>query len=147
MYVTGAFQRVYWVGVALALMADVELRRGSDNAISLDHVVLGLQACCAQQSRTWSSTEMLAQMDTLAGRPVFTELAQRHLDQADFPDVAATFAELGISIGADDAVLDPASTLAGVRTGIMAPVATKALAAAPANTTCVNESLECGVSD
>jgi hypothetical protein len=105
-------------------LADVELRRTSRNAVSLDTVVAGLQACCAESVRTWTAVDVLARMDALAGRPVFSELAQRHLDEASFPDVDATFAALGVTPAGDDAVIDPTSPLAFVRDAIMAPLST-----------------------
>jgi hypothetical protein len=96
--------------------------------VSLDAVVLGLQACCAESSRAWTVVETLARMDALAGRPVFSELAQQQLDQTELPDLAAQFSALGITIGEEDAVLDPGSPLAAVRDAIMTPVVPAAAA-------------------
>lgn len=122
MYDSGAFQRVYWAGAAVAFLIDVELRRVTDNGTSLDTVVLGLQRCCARDARAWTVSDMIARMDELAGHGVVQRVSEQHLDRAEFPDLAATFAALGVVIRDGDVLLDDAAPLVSVREAIMAPV-------------------------
>lgn len=122
MYDSGAFQRVYWAGAAVAFLIDVELRRETDNATSLDTVVLGLQQCCARDARAWTVSDMIARMNELAGQDVVQRVSAQHLDRAEFPGLAETFAALGVVIRDGDVTLDDAAPLKRVRDAIMAPV-------------------------
>lgn len=122
MYESGAFQRVYWAGAAVAFLIDVELRRVTDNATSLDTVVLGLQQCCARDARAWTVRDMIARMDQLSGQDVVQRVSAQHLDRAEFSDLAAAFAALGVVIHDGDVTLDDAAPLKQLRDAIMAPV-------------------------
>jgi len=122
MYDSGAFQRVYWAGAAVAFLIDVELRRVTENATSLDTVVSGLQQCCARDARAWTVSDMIARMDQIAGHDVVQRVSGQHLDRAEFPALAETFAALGVMIRGGDVTLDDAAPLKRVRDAIMAPV-------------------------
>jgi hypothetical protein len=119
MFVSFEFARVYWGGAAFALLADVELRRRTGGARSLDDVVAGIHACCSRNGRPWSAREVLARMDELAGVPVFGELAERYVYRKGFPDIAPVLRELGVTVDAAGVRLDAAAPGAGMRAAIM----------------------------
>jgi hypothetical protein len=81
--------KIYWSGAALALMADVELRRRSNGVESLDLVLDRLQACCLPSRRTWSGRDLFEQLDTLLDEPLFVDLYERYADRRGFPDFQA----------------------------------------------------------
>lgn len=78
--------KIYWSGAALALMADIELRRTSGGVLSLDVALDRLQACCLPSRRAWSGRELFERLDSLAGSDVFVELYERYADAPGFPD-------------------------------------------------------------
>jgi hypothetical protein len=119
MFVSFEFARVYWGGAAFALLADVELRRRSGGARSLDDVIAALHGCCSQNGRPWTAREVLARMDELAGVPVFGPLAERYVYRKGFPDIAPVLKDLGVSVDGAGVRLDAAAPGAGIRAGIM----------------------------
>lgn len=101
----GARMKIYWSGAALALMADVELRRRSNGRDSLDAVLDRLQRCCLPSAKVWSGPEFFAQLDALTDWPVFVDLYREYADEAGFPDARPLLASLGVVEGrrlADD---------------------------------------------
>ena len=90
--------KTYWSGAALALIADVELRRRSNGKQSLDTVLGQLQQCCLPANRVWSGTELFATLDGFLGEPLFMPLYHRYADTAGFPDTSDVFAQLGMTI-------------------------------------------------
>lgn len=93
-----AFQRVYWSGAAIALLADVELRRRSGGAKSLDTAMAALQACCLPAQRQWSSVALMTRLDAMSGTDVFTRLYSRHARASEFPDLRPVYAHLGLEV-------------------------------------------------
>jgi hypothetical protein len=78
--------KIYWSGAALALMADIELRRRSAGRESLDVVLDRFQACCLPSRRTWTGRELFSKFDALIEEPLFVDLYDRHARAAGFPD-------------------------------------------------------------
>jgi hypothetical protein len=97
--------KIYWSGAALALIADVELRRRSGGTESLDLVLDRLQACCLPSRRTWTGRELFEKFDSLIGEPLFVDLYERFADSRGFPEFEAAlddpaFAEIRATITA-----------------------------------------------
>ena len=82
-----AFMRVYWSGAAIALSADVELRRRSGGEQSLDSALAALRDCCLPSDRAWTGREAFDRLDRLTGDTVFRELYDRHVHDRRFPDI------------------------------------------------------------
>ena len=93
----GAYMRVYWSGAAIALMADVELRRRSAGRMSLDVAMAELADCCLPGDRTWSAKEVFARLDEITDSNVFMTLYRQNINATHFPDVDKTSARLGIT--------------------------------------------------
>lgn len=119
MFSCGQTWRVYWSGAALWLMADVELRRASGGVRSLDSVLADFAACCRHPDRTWRATELLAELDRIAGTRVFTRLYENHIDSRFFPNLRNLLAELGLRQRGGHVQLDAAAPLAPIRDAIM----------------------------
>ncbi len=119
MYQTAAFRRVYWAGTAIALLADVALRREGH---SLDEAIAGLPECCMVPKRTWSGREMADAFDRITGTEVYRHVADRWLTSHDFPEVAETFAFLGLARNDDGLLeLDEGAPGAAIARAIMTP--------------------------
>jgi hypothetical protein len=117
----GNYQRVYWAGAAIALMADVELRRKTDGRVTLDQVLASLTRDRVGAQRGLSAGELLREMDRRAGVSVFQDLASRYLAGGHLPDLSALYRELGLLDGSDSLAAPRAAPLAWVRDAIMAP--------------------------
>ena len=109
---------IYWSGAAVALLADVALRRRQEGS-SLDARLAGLQACCLPSGRTWSGPELFAKLDEFGGGSVLLDLYERHADRPGMPDLVALYTELGIEISGNRVTLDDNAPLAHVRRAIM----------------------------
>jgi hypothetical protein len=108
--------RLYWSGAAIALLADVELRRSGS---SLDAVLAGLQRCCLPSTRSFSAMAMAAQLDRLGGDGVFERLRARWTAAREFPSVGALLYDLGVRRDTAGRVrLDDAAPLAAIRRDI-----------------------------
>jgi hypothetical protein len=117
MFATASFRRVYWAGAALALLADVELRKRGK---SLDEAIARVDECCATPQRTWPGREIARALDRESGERVYEAIADRHLRSTDFPDVEPTFTWLGLVRGADGQLeLSSDAPGAAVRDAIM----------------------------
>jgi len=112
--------KVYWSGAALALMADVELRRRSNGIESLDTVLDRLQECCLPSARTWDGPELFEKLDALVDEPVFMPLYHRYADSSGFPDVHPLLERLGLVIDSDEVSFHGGSELADIRSSITA---------------------------
>ena len=92
-----ARMKVYWSGAAIALLADIELRRRSGGRESLDTVLGELQACCLPSRRTWSGPQLFRKLDSFLDSPVFMPLYREHANSAGFPETSDVIDALGIS--------------------------------------------------
>ncbi|MDH3531884.1 MAG: hypothetical protein OEO82_03085 [Gammaproteobacteria bacterium] len=118
--------KIYWSGVALALMVDVELRRRSGGSESLDTVLDKLQACCLPSNRAWSGRELFRQLDALLDEPIFMDLYRKYADTAGFPDARPLLRQLGVIADAGTVRIADAAELAGIRRGMTAAPAPSA---------------------
>lgn len=112
--------KMYWSGAALALMADVELRRRSHGRESLDSVLDELASCCVPAGRSWSGPGLFAKLDSFLDEPLFMPLYERYADAQGFPDVRATLAELGVDVRGGRVGLDDDAELASIRIALTA---------------------------
>lgn len=120
MHETHAYQRVYWAGAALSLLADIELRkRGVEGG--LDGPLRELGRCCAQSEEAWSAERFAAFVDEKTGQSVVRPLFERYLDRAEFPDTTEVLAALGVKEAGQEMMLAADAPQAGVRIAMMAP--------------------------
>lgn len=117
---TAAFRRVYWAGAAIALMADVEIRRRTGGRRTLDDGIAALHACCGDRVDAMDASEAMARIDG-GGPPIFTTIAQRALGSRAMPDLRGTYEALGIEVGPDGVRFGGTEEAAALRDSIMAP--------------------------
>ncbi len=114
-----ARMKVYWSGAAIALLADVELRRRSGGKESLDSVLGQLQECCLPSRRRWSGPRLLRKLDTFLDTPVFMPLYSQYANEDGFPDFSPVLGDLGITVQNDGTVtLDNSASLVHIRDAI-----------------------------
>jgi hypothetical protein len=107
--------KIYWSGAALALLADVELRRRSKGEQTLDTVLGEFQECCLPSKRTWTGEELLTRFDSFLDQPVFMDLYRQHADTAGFPSVRPLLQSLGVIRESNEVRLSNAAELAYLR--------------------------------
>jgi hypothetical protein len=111
--------KVYWSGAAIALMADITLRKRSNGKESLDQALGQLQSCCLPSNRRWSGPELFEKLDTFVETPVFMPLYRQYANVEGFPDVASLLSDLGVSTNQDGTItLDDSTPLAEIRAAI-----------------------------
>ena len=117
-----ARMKIYWSGAAIALMADVELRKRSKGAESLDSVLGELQACCLPSTRRWSGPRLFEKLDSFIESPVFMPLYRQYANTEGFPDVTPILTDVGVALNADGSVnFDDNASSAAIRESISAP--------------------------
>jgi len=104
-----AFMRVYWTGAAISLLADVKLRRLSNNKKSLDTTLYLFQKCCLFEARWWTALEVMKKFDELSSTTVFTTLYKNNVFSTTFPDLTRVYRQLGlVNINGKLTILDNA---------------------------------------
>lgn len=114
------YMQIYWSGAAIALLADIELRRRSEGVISLDVALGHFQECCLPAERRWRASTFMAKLDELVESDVFSSLYKKYANSAEFPDFQDAYRNLGIIADGDDIRLVE-TPLADLRRQIMAP--------------------------
>jgi hypothetical protein len=92
----GRYMRVYWSGAAVALLADLDLRKRSGGRRTLDSVLDQFAACHLPAQRIWNIETFFTTLDEISGTPTFMPLYRRHVDSSRFPDLGAAYRDLGL---------------------------------------------------
>ncbi len=122
MHETHAYQRVYWGGAALALWADVEIRRATRDRASLDAALRELARCCRRPGLALRAQELLRRVSPGAGGRVLERIADAVLGREELPPIEETLARLGVRGAADGSVhLDDTAPDAAIRRAITRP--------------------------
>ena len=138
-----ALMKMYWSGAAIALKADVELRRRSGGTETLDTVLGRLEACCLPSNRVWRAEELFAQLDELVDEPLFVPLYRRYADAPGFPAYDELLGRLGVDVERSRVTLSNAAAWSDVRRAITAaPGNALRTPASPSSTSSSCSSLE-----
>jgi hypothetical protein len=112
--------KIYWSGAALALLADVELRRRSQGNESLDTVLDQFQRCCLPSKRSWSGRELFTKFDSFLQKPLFMDLYRQYADVPGFPDVRPVLERLGVVVEGGEVRFRSDAELAEIRATLTA---------------------------
>ncbi|MBS0660495.1 MAG: hypothetical protein JSR82_19920 [Verrucomicrobia bacterium] len=118
---TPTWGRIYWGGAIYCLLADVEIRRRTDNRFGLEHALRAINAAGGNLDQAWTLASTLAIGDAATGVPVLTELYERYKDTPEVPDLAHLWADLGVRLTEDGVVLDDSAPSAHIRRALTAP--------------------------
>lgn len=128
--------RVYWGGAAFVLRADVEIRRRTAGAVSLDTGLAAVLARGGDATRLWNVDGFLRVIDETVGVSVLVPMYERelHPDGAPRPDgpdaLASLLAELGVALDGRGVRISADAPLATIRGALSRP-ARGALGKAP----------------
>jgi hypothetical protein len=118
---TPSIDRRYWGGAMFCLVADVEIRRRTQNRFGLRHALRAVLDAGGTLAVTWEIERVLAIADRAVGVPVLSELFPTWKDKSVSPDLERLWADLGIRRGGDAIRLVDTAPLAAVRRGITEP--------------------------
>ena len=116
---THTWGRTYWGGAMFCLMADVDIRRRTHDAMGLQDAVRAIARASGGLKSEWPIERVLATGDTAVGTTSLEDLYARMKDSAYAPDLVALWRELGVVADGDDVRLIDDAPLADVRHAIM----------------------------
>lgn len=125
---TPTWGRTYWGGAMFCLLADVEIRKETDNAKGLQQALRGVLddgGNHEQDWETWPIKRIFSVGDKATGTTVLSDLYKKMRAKPYAPDLDALWRELGVSVQQGRVVFDDSAPLAPIR---------RAITAAPAKT-------------
>jgi hypothetical protein len=113
--------RKYWGGAMFCLLADVEIRKRTDNRLGLQDAMRGVLAAGGNHESAWPIDRVLATADKAVGLDVLTRLHDKMGPAAFDPDLGGLWRDLGVKIRDDTLDFDDGAPLAAVRAAITRP--------------------------
>ncbi len=135
---THTWGRTYWGGALFCLLADVEIRRQTNNSKGLEHALRGILDAGGDIRREWNLEDALRTADRAVGVNVLQPLYTRMKDMPVDVDLDSLWTQLGIQPDGSSVRFDDRATLAAIRKAItMAESGTGAENSSPARLTAV----------
>lgn len=132
LYDTPSENRRYWGGAAFCLVADIEIRRRTNNRFGLKDALRAVLAAGGTLDKMWEVERALSIADKAVGVPVLRELFPTWKDKSVAPDLDHLWGQLGVRKVADGEVrLVDTAPLATIRRAITSPPARPMLLAGP----------------
>jgi hypothetical protein len=116
---THTWGRTYWGGALFCLLADVEIRRRTDNQVGLQTALRAVARASGGLSADWPIERVLAVGDAAVGTNVLEELYARAKDAPLQTDLASLWQSLGVEAAGDTVRFNDAAPLAKIRDAIM----------------------------
>lgn len=120
---TQTWGRKYWGGAMFCLLADIEIRKRTDNRFGLQDAMRGVLAAGGNHESVWPIDRVLATADKAVGLDVLGRLHDEMGRTAVGPDLEALWRDLGVKIHDDTVDFDDGAPLAAVRAAITKPSA------------------------
>lgn len=115
---TPTWGRIYWGGALFWFLADVEIRKRTQNRFGLEHALRGILSAGGNNASRWSLDEALAAGDRATGVPVLTELYAAMKSSPHPVDLGAIMKSLGVEVAHGRARFDEQAPLAAIRRAI-----------------------------
>jgi len=115
---TPTWGRTYWGGALFYLLADIEIRKQTDNRIGLQHALRGVLSAGGNITEDWPIMRVLQVADAAINRSVLVALYMRMADRPVDVDLDALWRELGVEQRENSVALDDRAALAAVRRSI-----------------------------
>jgi len=123
---TPTWGRTYWGGAMFCLLADVEIRKETNNAKGLQQALRGILDAGGDHEKDWNDwpiKRIFSVGDKATGTSVLADLYQRMRAKPYAPDLDALWRELGVSVQGGRVVFDDSAPLASIMRAITAPPA------------------------
>jgi hypothetical protein len=118
---TDTWGRKYWGGAMFCLLADIEIRKRTDNRLGLQDAMRGVLAAGGNHERDWSLDRVLSTADKAVGVDVLTRLHNEMGPKPVIPDLAALWRDLGLKSQGESLEFDDTAPLAAIRKAITEP--------------------------
>jgi predicted metalloprotease with PDZ domain len=115
---THTWGRIYWGGALFWFLADVEIRKRTQNRFGLDHALRGILDAGGSNATRWPLTQALDAGDRAIGMPVLRELYAAMSNAAHPVDLDGLLVSLGIKLSGGHVTLDDHAPLAEIRRAI-----------------------------
>jgi len=123
---TPTWGRTYWGGALFYLLADIEIRRRTDNKRGLQDALRALVAAGGNIAESWPVQKVLDAADAGTGTHVLAELYDKMKETPVETDLDKLWRELGVSMRNKAVSFDDTAPLAAIRRAITAAPADKA---------------------
>lgn len=117
---TPTWGRTYWGGALFYLLADVDIRKRTQNRFGLEHALRGILAAGGNNAHRWTLDDAFAAGDKAVGVPALRELHDAMGTSPHPVDLDALWRELGIVRTRGTVRFDDAAPLAAIRRAITA---------------------------
>jgi predicted metalloprotease with PDZ domain len=111
---------VYWGGTLFWLVADVRLRRATNDARSIRDAVVHIANEGGNGRASWTTARVIEQADRATGTTVVSELYRQMARAPGDVDLPALMASLGVVGEGDDVSFDDTAPEAAIRRAITA---------------------------
>jgi hypothetical protein len=115
---THTWGRTYWGGALFCLLADVEIRRQTNNAKGLEHALRGILDAGGDIRKEWNLEDALRIGDRAVGVNVLEPLYIKMKDNPVGVDLGSLWTQLGVQSDGAGIRFDDGATLAAVRRAI-----------------------------
>src|ERR1700747_2135540 len=115
---THTWGRTYWGGALFCLLADVEIRRQTNNAKGLENALRGILDAGGDIRKEWNLEDALRNGDRAVGVNVLEPLYTRMKDKPVSVDLDALWTQLGVQSDGGNVRFDDSATLAAIRRAI-----------------------------
>ena len=117
---TPTWGRTYWGGALFYLLADVEIRRRTDNRRGLQDALRALVAAGGKITRRWPVERVIASADAGTGTHVLEKMYARMKETPEPVDLPDLWRRLGVVVKGETVRFDDAAPLAAIRHAITA---------------------------
>ncbi|SDN59523.1 hypothetical protein [Afipia sp. GAS231] len=118
---TDTWGRKYWGGAMFCLLADIEIRKRTNNRLGLQDAMRGVLAAGGNHEKDWSLDRVLSTADRAVGVDVLTRLHNEMGPRPVTPDLAALWRDLGLKSQGESLEFDDTAPLAAIRKAITEP--------------------------
>jgi hypothetical protein len=115
---THTWGRTYWGGALFCLLADIEIRRQTNNGKGLEHALRGILDAGGDIRREWNLEDALRIGDHAVGVNVLESLYAKMKDMPVTVDLDSLWKQLGVQLDGAGVRVDDNATLAAVRRAI-----------------------------
>jgi len=117
---THTWGRTYWGGAMFCLLADVQIRRETDNRYGLRDALRAIVVAGGNMETTWPLTRALEVGDRAVGVPVLVQMYNQMKTAPVEPDLGLLWRNLGVEIAGPTITFDDNAPWAAVRRAIAA---------------------------
>jgi hypothetical protein len=118
---TPTWGRTYWGGAMFCMLADIEIRKLTNNKMSLRDALRGILNDGYSMQANAMPMQVFESGDAATGVPVLVTLYKKMRADPVLVDLPALWVELGVALENDQIVYNPDASLASVRKQLLKP--------------------------